>query len=380
MRDVRLTACLIVRNEERHLQGCLSCITDIASEIVVVDTGSTDSTREIAIANGARLIESSWQNNFALARNTALEHATGDWILYVDADERFFAAAEDMVELDDESVVAATVDFRAASNLTTYREHRLFRNRADLRFHGIIHETILPDLSRILHSGSARVACTTARIEHLGYEGDLQRKHIRNHSLLLAAVEQDPERVYLWHALGECELGLGRPREAERAWRTGLAVTRRRLPREGDVLLFSDLFALHYADPEKTLHDVDALFEEATQRHASDPLIRWWLARHLITHQAYEEAKKVLRTLINSSDKDLPLSSMAYDRRLFGAWSQALLGQCEMAGQNWNAALSWFEQACADDPGNQELDVKRQLAKSKAVRESKSQGPSAISA
>ena len=377
---MRLTACLIVRNEERHLQGCLSCITPIASEIVVVDTGSTDRTREIAIANGARLIESAWENNFAVARNTALKQASGDWILYLDADERFFAAAEDMLELEDESVVAATVMFRAASNLTAYREHRLFRNRVDLRFHGIIHETILPDLSRILHSGSARVANTTARIEHLGYEGDLHHKHIRNHSLLVAAVDQDPERVYLWHALGECELGLGRRWEAEKAWRTGLAFARRRPPREGDVLLFSDLFALHYADPGRTLHDVDALFEEALQHHASDPLIRWWLARRLMAHRAHEEAKKVLRTLIDSSDKDLAQSSLAYDRRLFGAWSQALLGQCEMAGQNWTAALYWFDQACADDPGNQELVVKRQLAKSKAAHEAKSQGPSEISA
>ena len=87
----RVTAALIVRDEERFLAGCLASLAGRVDEIVVADTGSVDRTREIALEHGARLIEHRWADDFAAARNVALDAASGDWILYVDADERLAA-------------------------------------------------------------------------------------------------------------------------------------------------------------------------------------------------------------------------------------------------------------------------------------------------
>ena len=88
----RLSVCLIVKNEEKFLAQCLKSVRDLAAQIIVVDTGSTDRTVEIAREFGAEIYSSAWSDDFAAARNAALEHATGDWILMLDADEEMPAA------------------------------------------------------------------------------------------------------------------------------------------------------------------------------------------------------------------------------------------------------------------------------------------------
>ena len=85
---VKLSAALIVRDEENHLGACLQSIAKLVDEIVIADTGSRDRTREIAFAHGARVLDYQWHDDFAAARNYAIDQASGDWILYIDADER----------------------------------------------------------------------------------------------------------------------------------------------------------------------------------------------------------------------------------------------------------------------------------------------------
>src|SRR5438105_10083516 len=79
---------MIVKNEEANLPACLESVRDLFHEVIVVDTGSTDRTKEIAAGFGARVFDFPWVDNFAAARNAALEHATGDWIFWMDADDR----------------------------------------------------------------------------------------------------------------------------------------------------------------------------------------------------------------------------------------------------------------------------------------------------
>ena len=79
---------MIVKNEEANLPACLESVRDLFHEVIVVDTGSTDRTKEIAASFGARVFDFPWVDNFAAARNAALDHATGDWIFWMDADDR----------------------------------------------------------------------------------------------------------------------------------------------------------------------------------------------------------------------------------------------------------------------------------------------------
>ena len=84
----KLSLCMIVKNEEKFLAGCLESVKNIVDEIIIVDTGSTDKTIEIANSYNAKVYHFEWKNDFSLARNESIKHATGDWILILDADER----------------------------------------------------------------------------------------------------------------------------------------------------------------------------------------------------------------------------------------------------------------------------------------------------
>jgi glycosyltransferase involved in cell wall biosynthesis len=94
----RLSVCLIVKNEEKFLGQCLKSVRDLASQIVVVDTGSTDRTVEIAKEYGAEVYSFAWCDDFSAARNAALEHATGDWVLVLDADEELSAEGREKLK------------------------------------------------------------------------------------------------------------------------------------------------------------------------------------------------------------------------------------------------------------------------------------------
>ena len=79
----RVSLCLIVKNEEAHLPACLRSAADLVDEIVVVDTGSTDRTREVAAELGAKVYDYPWSDDFAAARNESLRHAGGNWIFWI---------------------------------------------------------------------------------------------------------------------------------------------------------------------------------------------------------------------------------------------------------------------------------------------------------
>ncbi len=91
VRAPKVTLCMIVKNEEANLSACLEPVRDLVDEIIVVDTGSTDHTRDIAAGLGARVFDFPWVDSFAAARNACLEHATGAWIFWLDADDRLDA-------------------------------------------------------------------------------------------------------------------------------------------------------------------------------------------------------------------------------------------------------------------------------------------------
>jgi glycosyltransferase involved in cell wall biosynthesis len=156
---MNLSLCMIVRNEERNLQSCLDSVRAFADEIVIVDTGSTDSTPHIAAHNGAKVIGFDFTFvDFAAARNQALEQATGKWILVLDADET----------LDRDSFVIPSEDagyYVVRQNAVTI-DHavRLFPNRPEYRYRGRVHETV--DAS-ILAAGG-RLRRSNIRIHHSG--------------------------------------------------------------------------------------------------------------------------------------------------------------------------------------------------------------------
>ena len=87
--NIKISACVIVKNEAENLPLWLEKMSQLADEMIVVDTGSEDNTKELAVAAGAQVYDYQWQDDFAAAKNYAISKAKGDWILFLDADEYF---------------------------------------------------------------------------------------------------------------------------------------------------------------------------------------------------------------------------------------------------------------------------------------------------
>ncbi len=223
--DPTISACMIIKNEQPFLDGCLKSLHGLVDEIVIVDTGSTDSSIDIARAHGARVLDYAWHDDFAAARNFGLEAAGSEWILYIDADERLVDATREALRagLEKPDIFAVRLLFRVNSNSTLYREYRLFRNDPRLRFKGAMHETILPDLAMLQREAGARVGDASAKLIHLGYDGEMTAKYRRNLPLLQASVVRDPHRSYYWKDLADTLAGLGETDAAIAAAPQGLA-------------------------------------------------------------------------------------------------------------------------------------------------------------
>src|SRR5207237_2451906 len=88
VRRMRVSLCMIVKNEEHNLADCLASVADLVDEVIIIDTGSTDRTKDIAAGFGARVFDFPWVDSFAAARNESLRHATGDWVFWMDGDDR----------------------------------------------------------------------------------------------------------------------------------------------------------------------------------------------------------------------------------------------------------------------------------------------------
>ena len=205
----RLSVCLIVKNEEKFLAACLKSVRGFATQIVVVDTGSTDRTVEIAREFGAEIYSFAWCDDFAAARNAALEHATGDWVLMLDADEELPAAqhAKLVADMNNPAVIALRLPLVNVGQENEGRSFvpRLFRNAPEVFFRGRIHEQVFSSLLVHAKKWGLKTALGTAELRHHGYSQEMLRgrnKVERNLKLLRQAVEECPGDANLLMNLG----------------------------------------------------------------------------------------------------------------------------------------------------------------------------------
>lgn len=358
---VSVSAALITRDEEHHLGDCLASIVDLVDEIVVVDTGSTDGTVEIARAHGARVDEIVWPEDFSAARNHALAMCGGTWVLYVDADERVRPLDPQLLrrELSSRRLVGATVALHPRTGHTAYRELRLFLADPRLRFRGIIHETIWPAVQELCATRGGRVGTSSLVIDHVGYDGAQVHKHARNLPLLLRALDADPDSVYCWYHLGTTLRDTGDPDGARDAWRRGIDVLRRRGPsRPADSLPFIELIQADLAAG----HDVDGLLGEARTLFPRDPVLRWQQAQAALAAGRLAEAAEGFEALLVDARRGALTDDLGFPTAMFGARTHAMAATAYLELGDHAAAARHFARAEATEPDNLEYRAKRILA------------------
>jgi tetratricopeptide (TPR) repeat protein len=202
---------MIVRDEADMLPDFLEATAGLRDELIAVDTGSRDRTREILTDAGAEVHARPWDDDFAAARNASLQPATGDWILFLDADERPSRALCEQIRdlLTDDTAGAATLRMRNLLPHGHARESdllRLWRRDPEVRFRHRIHEEAGTTVSTMLARRGLRLVNLPGRCEHLGYIRDVaeaRAKQQRDRTLLTAAITDDPDDWYSWYKLLE---------------------------------------------------------------------------------------------------------------------------------------------------------------------------------
>lgn len=344
-----ISLCMIVKNEELHLQKCLESVKGLVDEIVIVDTGSIERTKEIAKKSGAKVVEFEWSDDFAAARNVSLQHATGDWILVLDADEtlskkdhekikqyvRENADAYFLIQRDYLPTCQAR-EFTSKEG-DTYDESkpypgwhenkliRLFKKSSIIQFSGVVHESVLPALRK----DKLTIKETNIPIHHYGrLKDNLERK----------------EELYF--ALGEKKLAQN-PSDAKACFEHAKRLSNGKYK---DLARAEKLMEKAYGiDP--TLHVLPHLLQIYRERGEWEKLEQLYkqtpqpdqdshicYALHCMDRSKFTTAKEILTPLLQNK-KVHPLVYLA-------------LAQCEFTEQNNKQARVWIKKVHAIDQNN----------------------------
>lgn len=216
---IRISQCLITKNEEQNIERALSWGRSLMWEQIVVDTGSTDSTVEIAKRMGAKVFHFPWIDDFAAAKNYALKQAGGDWIAFLDADE--YLLPEQIPKLCEilESLTGNSKENRGNPYLAIITswlnldengkifiggsQIRFFRNHVGIRYVGRIHEFLTAGEENI-KPANLFDACNEIAIYHTGYAGKKSvEKAGRNIPIMLKELEEHPNNYEMMGYLGD---------------------------------------------------------------------------------------------------------------------------------------------------------------------------------
>lgn len=205
----KLSACLIVKDEEPCIEKCLDSVRSHVDEIVVVDTGSADGTVKIAGKYADKLLDFKWVNDFSAARNFSIENAANDWVFVLDADNEVteweektvgeFIEQNDPIKVGNVKIISLFED-NGFKKRSIERANKLF-NRRYYRYRGIIHEQVTAVDARAYERADVGIT-----VRHSGYQDDeiqRKRKAARNISMLKQSIEQTGESCYQVYQLGK---------------------------------------------------------------------------------------------------------------------------------------------------------------------------------
>ena len=209
MRNVTLSLCIIVKNEEKFIAKCLNAVKDIIDEIIIVDTGSTDSTLDIINEYDVKLYKYTWNNDFSATRNYAINKATGDWILFLDADEILDLSSQDKIlkfikttNFDGCHFLVHNYTAQDSTDYTIHYALRLFKNNKGYYYKGKIHEQIANKDESVISNNFSN---ENILLHHYGYSQEVLKdkdKRLRNIPILLDMLKENPNDSFTLFNLG----------------------------------------------------------------------------------------------------------------------------------------------------------------------------------
>ncbi len=344
-----ISLCMIVKNEERFLAQCLRSVAGAVDEIIIVDTGSSDRTIEIARSFGARVIEREWRDDFSWARNESIKDATKRWIMFLDADEELTPESKDALkQLRNAPAYKGAVWVRCFNRADDYlgtgdMSHalvRIFPNDEEIRFRGLIHEFPSCDDSP---SGLQAVIAPISIIHH-GYLKDVvaeRNKGQRNLDIVRAAAEREPNDPFHWFNLGNTAFLVGdfeQARDAlEEMFRRNAGAKRGFIPNGYAVL--AETYTDKLGDPvrgEQVARQALTVAPHYANAH-------FQLGKALVAQRRYDEARAAYRDAI----ADGPYAHLQFviDDQVYIWKAQCEIGSTYVMQGNDKDAVEWFHKA-----------------------------------
>lgn len=344
---LKLSLCMIVKDEAETLEHCLNSVQDLVSEIIIVDTGSTDETRSICASFGAEVYEWAWTDHFADARNYGLDKATGDWILMLDADETIeFASATDILHFlaqdDADAHLVSMINYMGSRadphHAFLFAQYRLFRNRIGFRYVNRVHE----HLNTV--EMAARLSDTSLPefiIHHYGYMDDRtegKQKHRRN--LVLLEKEQQIPGYDPWidyHIASEY-YRVGEYADAFHMLNQSISrfLEKEKLP---PSLLYKMKYDILLATG--SLDHALSGIDKVLQLYPDYVDLKFYKGIFLFVERQYEEAIAVFRECLELGESDRYLTRRGVGS--FQAW--ALIGRCHEEMGAWPEAEAAYRQS-----------------------------------
>ncbi|WP_284227305.1 glycosyltransferase [Alicyclobacillus hesperidum] len=361
---VTISAAMIAKNEARTIGDAIAALTPAVDEIIVVDTGSTDETIAIAEAAGAKVYRYEWNDDFAAARNFALDQVSSDWVLWVDADEVLFEedvhnpriVAGLFNELDPPAILRIgqinVFDDRVEPN---YDMSRLFAVRTGLRWLGRIHEQIgLPEGG--VFAGNFVRPAVRIRVRHDGYKPEVmnaKQKLQRNIHLLKAAVNDNPNDIASWGFLGRDLLLAGHVEEAVNA----LYTTERLAPSNPQYARLPEIrmFLIDALVSLGRRAEAIAVGERAKAEHPNYPGT-WFALGRALMNTAIHELGQAKEAFVKAQQSAQGYRGMvAFDPQILTWRSTAAIADVEKLLGNSFQALKLYEDALSKSPGNKAI-------------------------
>jgi tetratricopeptide (TPR) repeat protein len=260
---MELSLCMIVKNEQASLPRCLNSVKDVVNEMVILDTGSTDRTIEIAREWGAKVYQFEWCNDFSAARNQALKYVQGKWILVLDADEVLTQEIVPPIQqaLKNEHYLAINLLRKeiGASQSPYSLVSRLFRNHPQIHFSRPYHALVDDSVQALLQQKPQWqvVSLSSVAIEHYGYQPQAIAaldKTTRAQQAMESFLVTHPYDAYVCNKLGALYVQLDRVPEGIELLQRGLKST---------TVEAAVLYELHYhlANAYRQLQNLDLAIE-----------------------------------------------------------------------------------------------------------------------
>lgn len=356
-----ISLCMIVKNEERFLAQCLSSVRDVVDEIIVVDTGSTDATIDIAASFGATVLEREWRDDFAWARNESIAPATKRWIFFLDADEELTAESKPALQqLKTARAYHDAVWVRCYNESDDYRgtgamSHaliRIFPNCDEIRFRGLIHE--FPTVNGSNSGLQGRMAAIS--IVHHGYLKEIvaeRKKGARNLAIVRAAAEREPEDAFHWFNLGSTAFLVNDFEQARDALETMRSINagRERGFIPNGLSLLSEIYGDKFGDAVRS----EAIARECLQLSPRYANAHFQLGKALVAQARYDEAREAYLAAIE--DGKFAHLQFVLDDQVYVWKAYSEIGSTYVAQGDEATAAEWFRKGLANAPNVEPLQI-----------------------